>query len=594
MKPTELIFKPYNHGERFVVLRGRSFYDLTVNEDGKITTILENIRSEALKRNKVLLIYTKSEGLVYDSSGLTKAESQDVDKVLQQFNLQSKRNCDTSQEDEFSSIMRGLLKLVQASDYPKFRNGELMAFMILVLYAENNCPEMQPGFHSENQIVAIELSSKLSQSIGLRKSGCYVLFCEEREGSLDTLLARDVEILRLPQPDEGEKKGFLEACIQRYPGSKLAEDLSEEAVINITVNTPNRSLEKLYYASEILNVEISSADLYKKKQTDIIQISEGTLEAVDYERIKSHRLVGKNIQRPLEIMKLVTEAVKSGRKTSLRNIIFCGAPATGKTDLATYTAYLSGVQSFVLNSPKSGIVGESERKTKLMLNLLREQHGIGIIDELEMVLPMNRNLQSADGGVTTNLMGQLQSFLSDASLCGKVSLIATSNKPGDISQAMLSRWIILPVLMPLKEDYPSILLNISRGIAEMTADENDPDLVQAAESFYYSGTSPREMRESIIASLAIIPGDLTTKHIVFASQDKITTGNRASYIHSDLMAISLCLNNSFLPWWNLENNCPDPNYPYPDYVLEVLDENHKINRGKLDRKIRELEPYSNV
>ncbi len=596
MKPTDLIFKPYDHGDRFVVLRGRSLSDLTINDEGKITSIIENVRTEALKQGKILLEYSKSEGLAFDLNGLTRNEAQDVDNVLRQFNLQNHGNTNhSSSDDEFSSIMRGLLKLVQTRIYPKFRDGKAMAFMVLILFAENNCPEMQPGFHSESQIVAIELSSKLSKSIGLRKSGCYVLFCEEREGSLDNILTRDIEVIRLKQPDKDEKKEFLEVCKLRYPNSKFTKGLSDETIINITTNTPNRSLEKLFYSSDILGGEISSAELFEKKQIDIIQISEGTLESVDYERIKSHKLVGRNIQRPLEITALVTNAIKSGKKTTLRNIIFCGAPATGKTDLATYAAYCSEIQAFNLISPKSSLVGDSERKTKLMLNLLKEQHGIGIIDELEMVLPMNRNAQSGDGGVTPNLMGQLQSFLSDSSLSGKVALIATSNKPGSISDGMLSRWIIIPVLMPLKEDYPSILLSISNGInPELEANEKDPDIIHASETFYHSGASPREIRESLIASMAIIPENLNIEHIVFASRDKIATGNRLSYIHSDLSAISLCSNNSFLPWWDIKNNCPDAKYPFPDYIFEVLNDDYLINREKLTKSIQKLEPFANV
>jgi SpoVK/Ycf46/Vps4 family AAA+-type ATPase len=316
---------------------------------------------------------------------------------------------------------------------------------------------------------------------------------------------------------------------------------------------------------------------------------------VDFNRIKSNKLVGRNIQRPLEITSLVTDSIKMGKSTALRNLIYCGAPSTGKTDLATYAAFLSGIQAFMLNSPKSGIVGESERKTRLMLNLLKEQHGVGIIDELELVLPMNRNIQSGDGGVTQNLMGQLQSFLSDSSLSGKVALIATSNKPGSISDAMLSRWVVVPVLMPLKRDYPAILVSIVKGVnPEFQAEQFKEDILQAAESFFYSGASPREIRESIIASMAVIPNELSVEHIQYASKDKIATGNRLSYIHSDLMAIKFCSNYSFLPWWNIKTNSPDPDYPYPDYIMEVLDESLMINREKLDKYIKEIEPYSNV
>ena len=141
MKPTELIFRPYDEGDRFVVLRGRNVFDLTMNADGKITPIIEEERTEALKRGLILLEYSRSEGLSYDTSGLTRNEAQDVDNVLRKFNIQNSgkgNSCPT--DDEFSTIMRGLLKLVQANNYPKFRDGKTMAFMIKILFSEKNCP----------------------------------------------------------------------------------------------------------------------------------------------------------------------------------------------------------------------------------------------------------------------------------------------------------------------------------------------------------------------------------------------------------------------------------------------------------------------
>lgn len=596
MKPTELIFEPYDEGDRFVVLRGRNIFDLTINGDGKITPIIEEERTEALKRGLILLEYSRSEGLSYDTSGLTRNEAQDVDNVLRQFNIQNAgkgNSCST--DDEFSSIMRGLLKLVQANKYPKFRDGKPMAFMVKILFAENNCPEMQPGFHSENQIVAIELASKLSKSIGLRKSGCYVLFCEEREGSMDNVLTRDVRIVRLPQPDKEEKSEFLEACKGRYAGAAILEELSDEAIVNITVNTPNRSLEKLFYASDKTGNEISPRELFIKKQEDIIQISEGTLEAVDFNRIKANKLVGKNIQRPLEIIKQATDGIKKGNSDAIRNVMLCGAPSTGKTDLATFAARESGVQAFSLNSPKGSLVGDSERKTKLMLSLLREQQGIGIIDEVQKVFPMDSNIQSGDGGVTQNLIGQLQTFLSDSSLSGKVCLISTSNEPNKISAAMESRWVYVPVLMPLQEDFPLILVSIVKSInPNFDILSNNPILIEASNSFFHSGASPREMRESVIASKAFIEGSIGLEHVVYASNDVLPTGNRLAYIYSDLIAIKYCSAKSYLPWWLIDEKCPDPNYPYPDYIREILDDNFMINREKLDKYINEIEPFANV
>lgn len=596
MDAVQRIFHPLDNGNHIVIHRGRDLRDFTCDEKGRILPLFEAIRREAMKRGMVLIEYSKSGGVLYDAASLNKSEAQDVDNVLSQYGIANKYNnkaaC-ANDEDEFVTVMRGLLQLVQASSYPKFRDGKPMAFMVVIEFAEHQCPSLQPGFLSQEQMISIELASKLSKSLGLRKSGCYLLFSEAREGTLDDILTKHINVLRLPQPDAAEKERFLSALKDRYPVARQEEGLDEEAIINISSNSPNRGLEQIYLSSSRTGEPITAKRLSEKKQEDIINLSEGTLESVGFERIKGQKLAGRNIERPLQIISKATNALKIGEKSAFRNLILAGAPSTGKTHLATYAAYNSGIQAFTLNSPKSGIVGESERKTRLMLSLLKEQKGVGIIDELEMILPMNRSTSNHDSGVTQNLMGQLQSFLSDSSLAGKVSLIATSNKPGDISAAMLSRWIVVPVLMPLQSDYPFIVESIVRSIDNAIHLESS-ELKEISDRFYYAGATPREIREGIVGSLAFINGYLSIQHLDYASKDIVPSANRASYLHSDLTAIKFCRSNSFFPWWDLENNKPASDYPYPQYILDVMDKDSFIDPKKLDDKIAELAPYSNV
>ena len=482
-----------------------------------------------------------------------------------------------------------------------------MAFMLIIHFAEHNTPSMQPGFHSNEQMISIELASTLSKSLGLRKSGSYVIFSEAREGAIDDIINKHIDVLRLYQPAKDEKVEFLTALQKRYPDVKLEKGLTIDIIVNITSNSPNRGLEQIFYTSSLTNQSVSTASLSIKKQEDIIRMSEGALESVDMERIRNVKLVGRNIQRPLEILKITTDALREGKVTAIRNCILAGAPATGKTDLAIMAAFFAQIQAFTLNSPKSSLVGESERKTKLMLSILKEQRGVGIIDELEMVLPMNRGSQNNDSGVTSNLMGQLQQFLSDTSLGGKVSLIATSNKPGSISAAMLSRWVVVPVLMPLLEDMPYIIMSLMESLGfqksshfiafdnEAMPNEGNINLIKGiSERFYYAGASPRDIRDSLIIAMAFIPGNISMEHLHFASENVVPSANRESYIHSDLVALLHTKSNAFLPWWDIQNNKPYDDYRFPSYILEVLDNDRKLDFKKLSQKIAELEPYVNV
>jgi hypothetical protein len=118
--------------------------------------------------------------------------------------------------------------------------------------------------------------------------------------------------------------------------------------------------------------------------------------------------------------------------------------------------------------------------------------------------------------------------------------------PNAISEAMRQRWTIIPVLMPLEMDFPQIVLSIANGLnPALEVDHNDNTLLESANRFYKANAAPREIREALIASMAIIPGELEIKHIEFASIDIIPTGNMSASIYADYCALAYCRNNSF-------------------------------------------------
>ncbi len=609
MDAISLFFKPYDEGRQTIVTRGRDLHDFTVDDDGKITTLKWVIYHEALKRGLILLEYSRSNGLKYYDNDLTPEMIEDVDNVLNDtLGMSRTTPCSTDRDGEFVTFLRGLLNLIDLPSQQRFRDGKPWAFLVFIEYAEHSCPAMQPGYMQPEQQIAIELANSLSKSITIRSNGSYVVFSEVREGTLDELLTSNVEVVRLPQPDESEKLKFLSALQVKYKEVQREEGLTDEAITNITTLSSNRSIEQVFLGSYRTRKPVTARELARKKQEDIIRLSEGTLEAVNIDRFKSHNVVGRNSRRPLEILARTASNIKDGQSTSLRNLLLCGAPSTGKTHLATYSAHLAGIQAFILNSPKSSLVGESERKTRLMLSILRQQRGIGIIDELELVLPMNRDTGN-DSGVSSNLLGQLQTFLSDTSLSGKVVLIGTSNKPGNISAAMLSRWTVIPVLMPLKEDYPAIIQEIiNRLNRDLTApDPNangsvgselliDPTVLELTANRYFNAKcSPREILESLRSSwIDIKSKQFGEDHLDYASKAVIQRGDIESYIHADLMAIYHAGSAAFLPWWDPENQLPDPAYPYPDYISAILNSRGQIDRKKLVDSINQLSPHANV
>jgi len=591
-----LLLEPYLNGKSVIIHSGRDLYDLEVNNEGNISPLIETLRELAFNdHNLVLIEYSKSSGVNYDLRLLNDSEKENVNKVLNNSGICRNGKGNDQNEPEFVSIMRGLLKLSLQKSNMLLRNGTPLKFLVIFHFTEHLTPNLQTGYHTEDQLLSIETALKLAKSLGLRKSGNYVIFSEAKQGTLEKLLYQNISTVDLIQPDKKDKLIFIQALKNRYKNSKIDESLNDDIISNLSSGTPNRSLEEIYLSSDKTGSEIVSSDIFLKKQKDIVSLSEGTLESIDLSRIKNQNLVGSTVKKPLSILMRLAEQFKRGDTNCLRNLMFCGSPSSGKTVMVITAAYLAGIQSFFLNSPKDSYVGESERKAKLMLNLLKQLGGFGIIDEVEMIFPLNRNSMNSDSGVTQNLQGQLQQFLSDPSLSGKVLLLATSNRPNDISEAMRQRWVIVPVLMPLEMDFPEIILSIAKGLnPELSIAVDDHDLISAAKLFSNAGAAPREIREALIASNAIIEGPINLEHIFFASKDIIPSGNLNASIFADYCALSYCRNYSFLPWWDEKTNSPDENFPYPDYIREILTDSNRIDVYKLNQKIKELEPYVNI
>lgn len=593
----EQILQPYAEGKSCIILQGRSLYDLELNQQNQIQPLIELLRAQALtNHNLVMVQYSMSTGVTYDLSDLNKTESNNVIRILSELDIKNSSGTKVvGNESEFVNILRALLRLGQQTTQLTLRDGVPLRFLVLIEFSENLLPHVNHGSQTQEQIVAIELAFRLSNSLGFRKSQNYTVLSESRQGLIETLIYQNIPTVNLSQPCLDDKMNFIDALRQRYPNANIEAELSDDVMSNLSSGTPNRSIESIFLTAERTGNPVTAKNVFSKKQTDIISLSEGTLQAIDHNRVKGIEVVGSTVKKPMEVLMRIANGLKTGNKNIPRNIILCGAPSGGKTILTLLAAAKANVPTFTLENSRTMWVGESERKCRLQLNLLRELGGLGLIDEIEMQLPMNRGMQANDSGVTQNIMGQLQSFLADTSLSGKVCMVGTSNRPNAISEAMRQRWIILPVLMPLESDYAAIVYHIAKELNNnISVSENDQKLMGIAQRFYQAGAAPREIREALIASQAILPGVLEIEHLEFASHDIIPNHNKIASELSDYFALSFCRSNSFLPWWDDATNSPNPEFPYPNYIREILTNDNYIDHQKLSARIAQLEPYANV
>lgn len=588
MNPTEEIFRAYEEGYSAILLTGRSLYELTV-EERKIRPLIQVIKNQARKRGLSTITYSRANGIEYEAPELT-----EKDRRLLESALKAHRLLEIEQnENEIARVMRGLSSLCRTpTEGLRWSDGKPMKFLVLIEFAEHNVPGgLQNGTQLDHQLLAIEYAYLVSQSLALRSSGNLMVFHSNRGGMLiDNQVAGALRQIHLRQPDVIEKQQFLAAATSLYTSARFEDGLAPEVITHLTTNTPNRSLEELLRKSHRTDSVITAKALAEQKARDIEALSEHTLRVLDTSPIENVRLVGRNIEAPKRIMDRLADGLKRGNPHMPGNILLAGSPSTGKTNLARYVASRAEVIALEILSPKSSWVGETERRVRLQQDILLKEliPNIAFCDEINSVIPMERTGAAGDSGASQAVFAAFLTALSDDTKRGKSLLIGTTNDPTKMSDAMRSRFTVIPVLSPLKEDYAKILIAIA-GRSGVTLDSTDPKIREAADIFFQKGANPRKIQEALDNAI-LLKDELSPETALFAAHDKCVFEDRLSTVFADLVAIKAASLKSFLPWGDNPSS-----YPYPEHLSGIVDAaSGEIAERELNRRIAELQPYANV
>lgn len=572
-------------------MSGRSPFDLIVNAtDGAILTLTEALRRHLRQKYGMpLFTFSRSAGFDWDKSRIEdERDRKTIEKVLQSHNLLQI----PQDEHETARVVRGVTSLLRnPTKGLKWSDGADMRFAVLFEFAEHIAPGgLLNGTQTDNQIVTIELATSLAQSLALRKSGNLLMF-HGRDGLLDELVKSALYAVHLKQPDETEKQEFLGAITDKYPKAKFENALTAHAVARMTVNTPNRGLEALLLASHNTGMEVTAKELSEQKNRDVEAVTENTVCVLDTNRIKGVQLRGTNIEVPKRFLERCAEGLLKGDANIPSNILLVGPPGTAKTDLCLMTAHKAQVAAYELINPKGGIVGETERKVRLQWSAVREwKPNITFIDEMSEAVPVQRTEWDGDSGASRAIVAQLLTALSDESRRGNTMLIATTNTPWRMGEALRTRFTLIPVLFPLLEDFPAIIAVTARRVSpQAQIDENDPKVVEAARIFYEKGASPRHIRAQL-SNNTLFRDAVDSDVILTAAHDFCDSTDRNSAIYAELWAIKACSSKAFLPWsGNLAA------YNFPEHLKGIVSlPSGDIDRPELDKRLQELQPYVNV
>lgn len=588
MNTVKNIFKPYeSDGRSSMILTGRSIYDFECREDGSICTLVQLMAEYAKRMHMVMVRYSLASGIVVPYNMYEKADGETIKKILSANGISNTKcatgNCNASQE--LVDILRGISRLASAPTANNWQDGETMKFLFVFEFTS----DIMPNATTVNQLVARELIYNLVCSRPFLDNGNMFILSDVTEGKIDSQVQGLIYHLFLPYPNFEEKLEFVKGLHRQYPNAQYSPELDDQQIANLSSSTPNRGLDLVFRASHISGCPIEVKGLIEQKSKDVQTISEETISMLDTTRIKDVALKGENVRVPMEFLRKQANGLRSRDKSIPTNILLLGAPGTGKTDMAILTAHWAAVPIYQLNSPKAGIVGETERRATLQTRIFASTTpSLGFIDEITEAMPMQRT-HNLDSGASDSVMQALLNTLSDNSREGQSMLIATTNCGYKMGAAMRDRFVVVPVIMPAIEDFPEIICSVAKQISGVSINPQDNYIQQAAKEFYDKHIMPRRIRAAL--KLVCQQDGLTPKAILDAANDAnpLDEASWLAAVYADLSAISLTVSKRLLPWYGREDS-----YPFPDYIKEIMDENMEVDPVKLNQELNRLQPYVNV
>ncbi|MGC8794149.1 MAG: AAA family ATPase, partial [Bryobacteraceae bacterium] len=420
----------------------------------------------------------------------------------------------------------------------------------------------------------------------LRQRGHAFLLHVPDEAALDAHTRAVLQLVRLPHPGREPKLEFLRAALAIYSQARLDSGLEPGQAAYLSANTPNWGLETLLRRSHFSAQPVRPADLIARRAEDVAAVSEGMLTPMEEQ---APELYGLTVNHAWGLLERVSQGLRQGDPRTPHNILLAGAPGTGKTELARRVAVEAGVNCYRISSPKAGIVGETERRADLLFRILNEwAPNVAFADEVTEILTTDRPEHDLDAGASRAVIGALLSYLGDERRRGRTVFLGASNCPWRMSDALRGRFVVVPVLMPLEEDYPGIVGSLVRRVAGVEIAPATHQLREAAAIFYAKGASPRHIATAL-TNTCLLHGNLDAAATLEAAQDFCGDTGRASAEYADLWAIKLTTNKSFFPW------CGRRDYKLPAYLEGIVDgSSGEVDREALERRIRELQSTARV
>ena len=588
------IIDAYRAGHQTLLVSGRSLFDLHLNERGE----LRPLRNTLVRRAKqefgmATLVFNFALGPRWCWDAFDASERKGFEAQIERARLPISQEIRNETQGRYCherafALLRAVQQTIEQA-------AEVPPILILLEFGEDIVPSSENGV-ANDFIMQINELLVIMGSDYLRRRHPLLMVVTGTPERMDRRVVESLKPVHLPQPGKEEKLALIKALreMPHLNGASFESGLDDVAVANLTARTPNQSLEEAFLESARTKTPITHHRIVSKKRSDIVQLSEGTLTLLDTDRVKGVKLVGRTVERVLGLLCKWAEGLKMGDPFTPTNVLLAGAPSTAKTDLAIIMAVLSQVPAFSLVSPKGSLVGQTELRVRLQFRIFKElSPAIGFIDEITESVQMDRKSMNLDSGASAAVTAEMLNALSDSSRAGRTLLVASTNCPWRIGSAMASRFMFVPVLSAIEEDFPAILCSIATQLRpDVDWDSDAGEIQEAARIFYQKGASPRAMRTIISSKIATDGRQQPFQLVQRAAVDCAPQHprDRAGAEYADLYAISVCTDHAMFPWHGRISN-----YPLPAYLKGIVSESDgSIDTDHLEARIEALKPHVNV
>ena len=304
------------------------------------------------------------------------------------------------------------------------------------------------GVDGENQIVVQSLKnrSEIYSSAEQRKAIVIISHLGINEG-LPEEIKPDFTSLEFALPGEDAISDALDYainCVDDNPKFKAPNAEQRVAIINAAKGLTQKEIENAFIYSVVTTGGEIRADLVIKIKAKIVEDEAGLEYSTFTETFDS--LKGYDVLKNFTKATIVSEHAKG--------ILLLGPPGTGKSHFCKCLGNETGlpVLSFEMGSVFGSLVGESERKMRRVIDIIKAMAPcIVFVDEIEKGLAGARG-GSSDGGTTQRTTAIWLKFMSDRP--DGIYVVATCNDISSIPPEYLraERWDTAPFFIDLPND----------------------------------------------------------------------------------------------------------------------------------------------